>query len=1169
MSLGKHLGIAILVGTAHLGTSGCSADGSSGSTNAIATAVQDLGLDPYGETTVLAFSSVSGLAAALPVHFEADGGQKAQSVAVVDDEVTIVWDERVTPSDQVRVVGLSGFSQAWRPVTTTDPAPPTFAIVDADQNAGVGNDTLVVAFSGAYVVEETAVDLDNWTLTVDDVELDLAGSTFDFDADAQELAIDLGDLAHLHADFELAAGGVLSVADVPLSATAVAGVATGDASAPALLSAVQNLTVDEFGRVVDYAFDEPMSPVFATALSQFDAADPDLAIEVTQPSDAVLRVRFNNPMVPGVDVVDLLDLADLHGNATTLPSEAITQPSPVANAYDGNVAGVTVANEGGDHLTVVTTQAFDPDSAVVPANWTLTVAGNPVTMADQEFEYDLASKTLTITLDFDLNNGDTFTIIGNGVLDVDGQPFLAGQFNTVSGETTAPTVLSVVQNRTQDARGRTLDVQFSEDVDGATAENLANWTISGAQALQSATLLPGLDRVRLVYDAHVIPGQTTLTVDAVDDLAGNAMAAPQVGLAIGSTDTTPPSPTSAAAAGLAGADNDTVAVSFDDDMIAAEVTTAANWHVESPVGVPVSTAGATAAWNALSRTATLTFANGFDFTRGDDFRVWLTSARDLGGNVVAATALTGAVAVETTLPALHLVYRESSVQDQLVLRFSEPCGGTDDLYHASNNPGGARYALRDSNGLLRGYATAATEIDGGLGVRVSFGLVVAATDEVDVSGVTDRAGNPLFPLFGVATVAEDTATPALAAGSSAFTSVSGEGNDQVTVVFDRPLSPWLATNPANYQLTGTGPVSLAGCELTFDGASTVTIGLKTASGHDLQTGAGYDLAAVGVWSAQGAELTVASTDLGVVAGGDAQLPTVAVGDVRLHPTDPSSLLITTDEAVDLAAAEAPGNYDYAGGNLAVSATRVAPRTIRATFAVAPVVGQTLDLVVTDLAGNATGTLTRAVAAADVAAPLVGSVSGTIAPGWGGDRVTVVFSEPLSSASAIALANYTVQNGTHAVSLAGATATHASATNTVTLRLAGGVELDAAQPVSVTILGVSDVAGNAIASAIQTSGPVAGDATAPSLVSAFVDWDADPLGGVVQVLFSEDVDAAFATNAANWTASGTGVLSVTLPARNQARFELGAALPAAGTIGVNGLLDLARNASGALMVDPLE
>lgn len=1169
MSLGKHLGIAILVGSVLGFAPGCSGGGSSGSTNTIAVAVQDLALDPFGETTVLSFVSTSGIGAATIANFESDGGQSPQSVVVVADEVTIVWDERVTPSDQVRAIDLSGVSNAWRPVTTTDPAAPTFAITDADQNAGVGNDTLTVAFSGAYVVEETAEDLASWTLTVDGVDLDLAGSTFDFDANTQELAIDLGPLAHLHADFELAAGGVLSVADVPVSSSAVAGVASGDASSPALVSAVQNLSADEFGRVVDYTFDEPMSPVFATSLAQFDAADPDFAIEVTQPSDSVLRVRFNNPMVPGVDTVDLLDLADLHGNAATFPAEAITQPSPVANAYSGNVLGVTVENEGGDYLSIVTTQAFDPDSAVDPARWTLTMAGNPVTMADQEFSYDLESKTLTITLDYDAQNGHTFTIIGNGVLDVDGQPFNAGQFNTVSGETAAPTVVSVTQNRTLDARGRMLDVQLSEDVLEAAAETLGNWTISGAQTLQSATLLPGLDRVRLVYDTLVIPGETTLTVDALVDLAGNAMAAPQVGLAIGSTDTTAPSATSATATGVAGANDDTLAVAFDDDMIPAEVTDVANWQVESPVGVPVSTAGATAAWNGVSRTATLTFANGFDFTRGDDFRVSFVAARDLGGNVVTAAAQTGTVVTETVLPAVHAVYRENSVQDELVVRFSEPCKGTDDLWHATNNPGGARYVLRDSNGLLRGYAGSATELDDGLGVRVSFGVVVAASDEIDVAGVTDRAGNPLFPVFGLATVAEDTATPGLDLGFSTFTSVTGEGNDQITVVFDRPMSPWLATSPASYQVTGTGPVSLAGCELSFDGTSTVTIGLATAGGHDLQTGSGYDLSAVGVWSAQGAELTVASSDLGVVAGGDAQAPTVAVGDVRLHPTDPTSLLITTDEAVDLAAAETPGNYDYDNGNLAVSATRVSPRTIRATFAVAPVVGNDLDLVVADLAGNATGTLTRAVAAADVAPPLVTSVSGTITPGWGGDRITVVFGEPVSASSAITLANYSVLNGTQPLSLAGATATHASSTNSVTLRLAGGVELDAAQPVSVTIQGVSDVAGNAIAAPVQTAGPVGGDTTPPAFVSAFVDWDADPLGGVVQVLFSEDVDAAFATSAGNWTATGTSVLSVTLPARNQARVELGAALSASGTLGVTGLQDLARNASAAISVDPLE
>jgi len=420
MNLGNYPRCALLVVLAAVPAflaGGCGGGGGGSSANAIASAVQDLTADPEGTTTVITFGSASGLATATAANFAADGGQTAQSALVVANVATVTWDARVSPSHHVGTTGLSGVSAALHAVTTSDASVPTFTITSATQNPGLGGDTISATFAGPHVVEAEAEDPANFVLETDGQTLDLTGSTFSFDVATQVLDVTLGTPANLHATFTLAAAGLHSVADVALSATPVAGNATGDTTAPTIVSAVQNLAQDEYGRVVDFTFSEAMDPVFSTATTHFVVTLPDLATTVEQPTEDVLRVTFNNPIVPGYDSVTLTSLVDLHGNAFPDEVRPITQPSPVVNAFSGNVQAVTVANAGGDYVTATTTQALDPDTALLPASWSLVVAGTPVDLSTQTFTYDFLGKTLRIDLDVDLVNGQAFTLQGVGAAD--------------------------------------------------------------------------------------------------------------------------------------------------------------------------------------------------------------------------------------------------------------------------------------------------------------------------------------------------------------------------------------------------------------------------------------------------------------------------------------------------------------------------------------------------------------------------------------------------------------------------------------------------------------------------------------------------------------------------------------------------------------------------------
>ena len=152
---------------------------------------------------------------------------------------------------------------------------------------------------------------------------------------------------------------------------------------------------------------------------------------------------------------------------------------------------------------------------------------------------------------------------------------------------------------------------------------------------------------------------------------------------------------------------------------------------------------------------------------------------------------------------------------------------------------------------------------------------------------------------------------------------------------------------------------------------------------------------------------------------------------------------------------------------------------------------------------------------------------------------------------------------------GAVLSYAGNTTAVTIAFAAGQELVSGAALTVTVSGVSDLFGNAMASAVTIGGSTSGDASDPAFDQAFVNYRADAAGAVIDVQFSEDVDTSFVSSTSNWTATGSTVSSIEVLERNHCRVTLSAALGASGTLGLTGLPDLAGNTSGAITIDPNE
>ena len=1168
-------------------------DSSSGSDDAeLKAALQDLGLDPDGLTTVLTFRGEKPGSLAVG-QIRADGGQTAQTVVVAGKTATVTWDERVTPAHRVRVV-KDGVEDDWRRVKTSDGSAPTFTVTDATQDTSdalLGGDTIEITFAGPRVVEADAEDPASWELVVAGNALDLTGSTFALDPATQVLDVTLGPGANLHAAFTMAATGLTSVADVPLDSDPVAGAATGDVAAPSLVSVEQSLAEDALGQVVDLTFDEPMDPILAATPVNFTVSEHagsqglTFVTGVAQPDGVTLRLSFNRPVAPGYDQIVHAGLMDAHGNALTGGTVAIANSAPAANGFS-SVTATTVENSGGDTIVIVTDQTFDPDFATDPSLWSITVDAAPLVMANQTLTYDLATATLTVELNTDMRNGDAVVVDAVGQVDVDGEDFtVTAAPVAAAGDATAPTVLSVLQNRNADLSGHTVDVRFSEQLHDGEGEDVSNYTFTPAGTVTAATIVGAGNVVRVTTsDLILTPGDVTLTVDGdVDDLAGNPVGAPSGPHAMTSTDVDAPSAASVSGNAIEGADDDEIVVSFDDDMIEAEVEDDANWLVESPADTPFDVTGATIDYVPASRTATVTLdAGGQALQQGDAVEVSFLTMRDVAGNEIVIDEVAGTIVAETNRPALHTVWREADpADDQLVLRFSEPCGRLEDLYDAGTNPHGTRFAVRDSGGLLRGYPFSATVLDGGLGVRLSYGFEIAVgSDTLDVIGVTDLAGNVLFPSLDTPVVGDDASAPSQA-GAPTVAAVSGENNDTIALTFSTPMSPWRITEHDQYDVRtnpGGTVVDLSGTAIAWDGTSTVTFTLRGPVGESFQAAESYDVTVLAdpsdpLRSDRGiaivADDTVTVATSGDTSDGPSQAGSLAVADTA----DPNSLLVVFDEAVSETDVEVPASFDYDGGNVATDVELLSPRVVRATFGVPITVGQDVEISqasAVDLAGNdSAGDVTLAVAS-DGSGPLLSSVAGSIAVGRGGDTVTVAFSEQIDLATGLDPANYTLTNGS-AIGLSGAGFQWDSVTASVVIALPSGVELDATTSLSVQVQDVEDVAGNPMPAPVNLGGPITGDATPPGLASAWTHYQLDPAGTTVDVEFDEDVDSAFAGDAANWSTSGAVTVSaVETIAEDHYRLVLSASLGSGETVDLAaGLEDLARNAAGALSADPVD
>jgi hypothetical protein len=1148
-------------------TTGCGGGGGGGDSPAssVASVLQDLDEDPNGVVTVVSFDGKAP-AGLDPADFEASDGQTALAVVVTGSTASVTWDAHVGTASDVRVVGVPSIDDSFVDVTTSNATAPTFTIENAVQAPDFADDAFEVHFSGPRVIEDEALDVAAWELAIDGDVVDFSTAAISFDPDAQIATVTLGGGAGLHGSFELRALALHSVADVALATSAVAGTAAGDAVAPTLLSAEQNLVEDEYGRVIDFTFSEAMDPFFSTEFSDYIAGFPTFAIDVTQPTPDVVRVTFNAPIVPGFATITFGDLTDAHGNPFATPTTGVTSPG-VAQAFASETGVITVENLGGDYLTVATDWALLESYAEDAGNWTVTVDGNPVDLSGETFSYDLLTKTLVVTLPDDYDNGDAFTVDVAGVYSIDGATFTDSTGGVVDGDVGAATVVSITQNRNVDPDGLTYDVLFSEQVDETAAETPGNYVANGGATIATVVLQGDQRTVRLTTDLVVLPGGDTFDVLGGEDIAGNATAA-ELAVAVVSTDVDAPTPGGQVAYAEEGSENDTLTVVFSDDMLEADVLDPTHWHFQSPIGVAVDTSLASVSYDEATRTGVLTFDGGDDVnlqTR-TDFLMAFSSMRDIGGNPIATSSLYGVVNAESNSPRLLSVWQPGALASTLNVRFSEEVTELDDI------GGLTSYTLRDAGGVAQGTASAVTLDSDGMGAELSFGIVITpGVHTLDVEGVLDLAGNAMFPALLTPIETEDAVGPTVSSGT--IVSVSGEDNDQLTIVFDKSMHPLGITDPEFYRLEvwnpGYSSVDLSDARFSFDGVDTVTVDLDTIGALSLESAATYQFGSDGdgLQSAQGVSEPFPTTFGAQLPSGDVTAPDFTALRVMLDAQDSAfSVIMDLDEAIDIDDANDELLVDI-GGTHPDLLEPLGLRTVRATFAGGVSAGQTINFSVRDLAGNL-GAASAAIQALDSAAPLLASVQAIATSGSGGDEIRLSFDEPLLGGPLLDLSNYTLSEAGSPLSLAGSTVRYVSGSNTVRILLPDGVNLTDGASATIGVADMVDHSGNAMSAAVGLTVAVSGDAVAPDLDAAFVNYRADLTGLVVDVQFSEEVRVSEIENTANWSVSGAqSIVSVERLRDDQYRITLSAPLAGSDTLTVAGVHDHAGNTIGVGSIDP--
>ncbi len=894
----------------------------------------------------------------------------------------------------------------------------------------------------------------------------------------------------------------------------------------------------------------------------------------------------------------------LKNTALLLTAGASLLVASCSSSSDTNLAFLSVTQNRtldttGQTVDVAMAIPVSPASANSTASWTVS-AGNILSATLQP-----DARTVRLIMDAPAIPGDvTFGAAAGGVEDLAGNSFSA----PVVGQVLVADILTVPSASfsgvtVEGADNDQVVAVFNDSMIQAEVETLGNWTLEAPVGTPF-----DLTNAVISYDTGTLTATVSLgstvpgiagsdannlqTSDALQLTFGgirNLSGVSEAGTAIAGTaagDNTAPTFDSVWADGA----SDEAQVRFSEPVKSVLFAELYSGGIDPGVRFQLTDADATP---AVAATGTITITGDpvdgetmviADGAGNTDTYEWESGGGVGGGNIAVtitggdnnamATALqvaiagsgTAAVTAVDAAPAVTLTNDVASAAGNVAIT------GTPTNVTIAGMSGGVTLAsglatLETTNFIFSADQT---------GVTVDYDIVpVPGSDTLEIYGIQDLAGNQAIPVQTAIIAAADVNPPAIDAGNSSLLAVSGENNDVITVRFDRDMSPFNISNPANYS---AAPLNLAGSSITFNGTNEIAIDMNGATIPDVQFGTGYSLTIVQnvstpLYTAQGVML--GSDDVQVIAAtGDNVV--INTASAYVGPAGaPNTCIIVFPEATNATGSTVLTNYNILGTN-PTAVVQLTPRSYELTFPTQPAIADSLVVEIaasTDLGGNpAAGQANYALTAIDATAPTATFTSNSVA-GFGLDHFDVTFDEPMDQTTAMNPSNYAFTVGGSLVSLDGASVSYDSTTFTVSISLRQVINLNFGDATNLVISNVTDISG--VALAVQpVDGTVIGDNAGPNFAaadSAFVNYIVDATGATNDVIFDEAVDVTFAETAGNWTTSdATNVVSATMINPTTVRVVLDAQIGAAATLGVTDVPDLAGNAGGgAITVDPAE
>ncbi|MFT5057987.1 MAG: hypothetical protein ACI89E_000757, partial [Planctomycetota bacterium] len=600
-------------------------------------------------------------------------------------------------------------------------------------------------------------------------------------------------------------------------------------------------------------------------------------------------------------------------------------------------------------------------------------------------------------------------------------------------------IQSVLQNRTNDPSGTTVDIRMVVPVTPATADLTTSWSASAGNIL-TATLQPDNRTVRLVMDTLVVPGDVTFgaTAGGVEDLLGNSFALPVVGQILVADILTAPTATFAGVT-IAGADNDQLVATFNDMMIQAEVETVGNWSLEAPVGVSFDLTNATISYDTGSQMATVSLGatvpgivgDANNLQTSDALQLTFSGIRNFSGVAEAGAALSGTASGDNTPPTIDSVWADG-VAEAVNVRFSEPVKAVifADLYSGGIDSG-ARFQLTDADGVAAIAATGTITVTGDPvdGETMTFDDGAGATDIYEWDDdVTVTGGN-----ISVTITTGDNNAMATALQAA----IAGSGTAGITAVDAAPavtLTNNLAGTAGNVGILGAPTsVTIAGMASGTD----VTSNLATLEAANFaftadQTGVTVDYDVVPTDGADTLEIygvqdlagnqTFAVQTQAIVAE-DATPPAIDAGATSVLVTEGErndKVLVTFNQAMSPFNLTNPANYsaaplDLTGATFTIESSTEVGIDFTSEAAANAQFGTAYTVTIVQNAGTPMYTEQGIVLGSDDAQVLAGSGDSTaiataavyVGPVGAPDTCILVFPEATNTAGSTVLTNYNI------------------------------------------------------------------------------------------------------------------------------------------------------------------